>query len=303
MNIVRVDTTVVQLLISSTGVLSANVGGSAVSSSAISTGAWHWVELYFDISGATRTVDLWVDDVFVGQATGSGATTITSQIEFAGSTNNPAWLMDDLYIETDSADTISRPIGRHKVVMLSPDPAGTVTLSGTAGNFNTFTANGTLAAWNATTARNNIDEIPPTIGASADGFVQINLAGSDYVQVPMTSYALAQGEVVTAAEMRACGWATTTTGATIGFRSWNGSTETILFAVADANFDNSTTVPAWVCKMLTVADINTQAELDALEFRIGFSGDATPDIGIHTIYAEVAVKEGNPRPYLVMSRW
>jgi hypothetical protein len=34
----------------------------------------------------------------------------------------------------------------------------------------------------------------------------------------------------------------------------------------------------------------TQAALDALAFRVGFSTDATPDIGVHLVMAEVAVQ-------------
>jgi hypothetical protein len=57
--------------------------------------------------------------------------------------------------------------------------------------------------------------------------------------------------------------------------------------------------------MLTLADIESQGLLDALEFRAGFSGDATPDIGIHAIYAELAVKEAAAAwamPALTMAR-
>ena len=181
------------------------------------------------------------------------------------------------------------PLGTYSMVGLGVDPAGTLTISGTAGNFQTFTANGTMAAWNATTARGAIDELPPTVGASADGFAQITLAASDYVEVPMATHQAAPDGATRALRMCACGWATSTTAATIGFRGWDGSAETTLFAAADPEFDNTTT-PGWVCKMYRPAGGWDQAKLDALAFRVGFSGDATPDIGIHAIYAEVAVE-------------
>jgi hypothetical protein len=181
------------------------------------------------------------------------------------------------------------PLGDHTMVLLVPDPAATPTLSGTATNFNTFTANGTMAAWNATTARNAIDEAPPTVGASADGFAQVTAASSDYVEVPMQTYQAVPNGGVRAVRMLACGWAASATAATIGFRGYEGSAETFLFAAADPNFDNTST-PAWVCKMYRPTNGWTQAKLDALAFRVGFSDDATPDVGIHALYAEVAVQ-------------
>lgn len=192
---------------------------------------------------------------------------------------------DDWILSTTSGDY---PFGPHKVELLTPTAC---TLSGTASNWNTFTANGTLAAWNAATALANIDEVPPVMGGSADGFCQINLLSTDYVAVDMSTYALAGGEAVSALRMLAPGWATSTSAATIGFRSFNGTTETVLYAVADPGFDNTNSTTAWVAKMCTLADFTTQAEIDALEFRVGFSGDASPDIGIHAIYGELAVKE------------
>lgn len=254
---------------------------------------WYVIELAVDISGATRTIDWWVDTAAQTQA--SFATTADVFVGFEMGCSFAAQTLttrfDDVVLWADTA-SISGPKGKHTVRPLNVDTGGTVTLSGTTANFNTFVSNGTLTAWNATTARNNIDEIPPTIGASADGFVQVNLATSDYVEIPMTTYTLAAGEAVSACRMLAPGWATSTTAATIGFRSWNGTTETILQAgTVDPNFDNSTTAPAWVCKMLTLADVDTQGEIDALAFRVGFSSDATPDMGIHAIYAELAVQE------------
>lgn len=113
----------------------------------------------------------------------------------------------------------------------------------------------------------------------------------------MTSYTLAAGESVSGARMLAPGWAVSATAATFGFRYLTTGAEVTLQAgTVDPNFDNSTTAPAWVCKMLTLADVDTQAELDALKFRVGFSSDATPNVGIHAIACEVAIKEATAVP-------
>jgi hypothetical protein len=150
-------------------------------------------------------------------------------------------------------------------------------------------SNATGGAWNATTARDSIDEVPPTVGASADGFCQVTAAASDYVEIPMETWQAAPTGNIRAVRMCVCGWAAAATAATIGFRGWEGSAETTLLAATDTNFDNTST-PAWVCQMYRPANGWTQAKLDALAFRVGFSDDATPDIGIHAIYAEVAVQ-------------
>jgi hypothetical protein len=277
--------------------LTAVIGGGTVQDGPVVVAdRWYWIDWHYDSSANPHVLKWQIYDATAGTVTTVTDTTFAQAAadhEFfdLGRITSQAGTVhyDDFVLSSTAADY---PLGPHKVVGLSVDPAGTVTLSGTTANFQTFTGNGgTKTAWNATTARNNIDEIPPTISSSADGFIQITNAASDYVQIPMTSYTLQPGETISGVRMVAPGFADTTTAATIGFRSWNGSTERTLFAVGDPNFDNSTSAPAWVCKMLTLADVDTQSELDALEFRVGFSGDAAPDIGIHAIYAEVAVKQ------------
>ncbi len=188
------------------------------------------------------------------------------------------------------------PIGNLQVLAITPDPSGTVTLSGTTTNFNTFSNNGTLAAWNATTARNAIDEVPPTIGATADGLCQVATAASDYVEIPMTTVdAAAMGAAIRGVRAVACGWAASTTAANIGFRWHDGTGELVLQGAADWQFDNSTTTPAWFARMVkgTTRQDWTQAKLDALTFRVGFSSDASPAIGVHNVIGEVALRVGD----------
>lgn len=186
------------------------------------------------------------------------------------------------------------PLGNFELHPMLVDPAGTLTIPGATTDFNTFTANGTMAAWNATTARNNIDELPPVVGASADGFAQVVAATSNYVEIPMATVdAASLGGATRGIRMLACGWAASTTAATIGFRAHDGVSEMTLSTATDKNFDNTTT-PAWVCRMVvgTTRQDWTQAKVDALAFRVGFSSDATPNIGIHTIMAELALRIG-----------
>src|SRR5213075_422943 len=48
----------------------------------------------------------------------------------------------------------------------------------------------------------------------------------------------------------------------------------------------------WMTAMWTPSGaVWTQAKLDAAAVRIGFSNDATPDMGVHAIYLEVAIRK------------
>jgi hypothetical protein len=249
-----------------------------------------WVLLQWEYfcGAGTHTLKWSLDGVLQTQVdrTKTSTTIATVDLGGAGGTGGSfdyAWPV----FSTTSGDY---PLGPHRVATRSVDPAGTVVLSGTSTNFQTFTANGTTAAWNATTARNNTDDVPVVIGASADGAMQIATAATEYMEFPMTPLTLGTGERVDGLRLEVPGWASSTTAATIGFRSWNGTTETTLQAgTVDPNFDNSTTAPAWVCKMLTLADFDTQAELDAMTVRVGFSSNGGQKPGVHGVFVSVAI--------------
>lgn len=252
---------------------------------------WYQVEAHWDASVSTTPITWRVNGVNATTATSGSAADTIAEVELGYINNLRTFICDydDWAVWTDTA-TIPFP-GRQKVVQLIPDIGSSVTVNGATTNWNTFAgATPTETAWNATTALTAVDEVPPNLGSAQDGFQQIVNATTAYVEVPLTTYTLAAGETVTGARLLVPGWAATTTAATIGFRSFNGTTETTLFAAADPNFDNTST-PAWVCKMLTTADVDTQAELDALAIRVGFSGGTSPHIGIHAVYVEVAITE------------
>ena len=268
-------------------------GSSEVDGPSVSANTWYMVEMSIDVSSASYTLDWWVDTSAQAQATVSNSagsitgwswgTAVTSQTYTAR--------FDDTTVWADTA-AIAGPKGKHKVVILTPDTGGSLDVSTiNTAEWQTFAgATPTLSAWNATTALGAVDEIPVGLGASADGFCRITGTDADFVGVPMTSYTLAAGESVAAARMLACCWAASTTAASLSLASYNGTTATTLFAAGDPNADNSSTVPAWVCKMLTLADVDTQGEIDALQFRLGVT-DSTPDIGLHAIYAEFSIAE------------
>lgn len=268
--------------------ISVGTGGTPATGPVVVADTWYVVELYSDVSAATHTLDWWIDGMPQSQASKStSASTLADFMLGTPSAHTFTARYDDLVVATDTVAMTSL-LGAHKVVLLTVDSC---TMQGTATNYNTFTSNGTLAAWDATTAKNNTDEVPPVFGANADGWTQITVASGQWVDSNMTTYTLGAGESVGGARMLVPGWAASASTATMGFRSYNGTTETTLVANAvDVNFDNTDTATSWACVMLTLADINTQSELDALVIRAGFCTDTTPDIGVHAIYVELAVK-------------
>jgi hypothetical protein len=190
----------------------------------------------------------------------------------------------------------AHPLTPHSVVAVVPEPTG-ATVSGTAANFNRFTANGTLAAVNGTEGA-LLDERPPTVSASADGAVQVTLAASDYLNLPMQNPTLAFNEIIAGVRFVAALWSGTGTGTgTLGWRGWDGLTETTFITTtqtydADSLTAISSTYPLWVASMWSGAANGawTPTRLNAAAIRMGFSTDATPDMGATMVMLEVATR-------------
>jgi hypothetical protein len=185
------------------------------------------------------------------------------------------------------------PIGEVAVIPLRVDPAGTPTLSGTSTNFKTFTSNGgTLTTWSAVNTRAALADIPPTIGAAADGLTQVAVAASDYVDIPMETFTAAPDFVPRGVRWYIAGWAASTAVGTIGFTFMDtGTPNGRAIPAGDHNWDN--VILAWICVMHNSPPDwgyyqPTQARVDALHLQVGFSTDATPDVGIHSVFCELA---------------
>jgi hypothetical protein len=265
---------------------------------------WVWVDLRVNTSGTTWRADWRIE---------TAASTYTDQTQATLAGQTPS-VVGNLLLGGNAAQTVTAdyddvvtslfsapyPLGPHQIRVLKVDPAGTPTLSGTTTNFQTFTANGTLAAWNATTARNNVDELPPTVSASADGLAQTTIAASDYVEFPMETYTLAAKEVIAGVRMYASMWATSAGGVcTVGLRGWQGSVETVLTPIGSTFSPGqptaySATAPVWRVAMWPSTGGWTQAELDAAAVRFGFATDVSP--GVSAIYLEVATTATKTKP-------
>lgn len=266
-------------------------GGSEVAGPVVVADTSYRIDIHMDVSANPNTIDWQVDGAAQTQFSNAVAadTVFSCDLGWTLSAQTGTVRYDNWAVSTTAADY---PLGDFKVIAVKPDTGGSLDVSTiTTSEWNTFAGSTpTLTAWNATTALAAVAELPVDLGAAQDGFCRISGTDADYVGIPFTTYTLTGGETVLGLRMLACCWAATTTAAFHSFASYNGTTATTLFAAADANADNTST-PAWVCKMLTTADFDTQAELDALQIRVG-STDTNPDAGVHAVYVEIAVSTG-----------
>lgn len=261
-----------------------------------------WIDIDYRIDGRTTThVADWQVTYSLGgtpvpqtQATMAAATVVT-----AGFVSRFGWTASTTATVRFADIAVSNigghyPLGDIRIPTLGVDPSTPFSVSGSSADWRTFTANGTLAAWDDTVAHNNCDERPPTLGASADGYCMVTATGG-YVEMPMdTISAVALGAAIRAVRAVLPGWATDATAATCAIRYHDGVAETAITGTFDPQFD-ATSTPGWICKMVrgNVRVDWTQAKLDALALRFGFSGDATPDIGLHAAYIEVCLRIGD----------
>jgi hypothetical protein len=269
--------------------------GTEQFSGAVVADTWYGIDVRFSVATSTWTAQWQVDGVDQTDATlGGQAVTVLTLCRFGWATSATATVRyDDIAVSRVPGHY---PLGDLKIYPLKVDPAGTLTvsLSGEA-NFKTFTSNGTLAAWDATVARGAIDEIPPTIGASADGLTQVT-ASSAAVNIPMETYTVGAAEVIRAVRWYWCGWAAAATTNHVMFQMSHAVGFYYTAFSMDPAFDNSTTTPGWVCRMHRDGGPNDQVVvwdqtmLDLLSCEVGSSTDATPDVGIHAVLAEVAVR-------------
>jgi hypothetical protein len=259
---------------------------------------WAWVEMRVRASSTT-----WRADWLIETGTGDGHQTPPADLSAGVTPSTFRLVLGSLLTETFTADyddlILSRypaayPLGPHEVRRLVPETTG-ATVSGTAANFNQFTNNGTLAAF-TTGAGALLDEVPPTVSASSDGVVQVAVGASDYMNFPMANLTLDPNEIIAGVRAVASLWGGTGSGTgTLGFRGHDGTAETT-FVAASESFDPdsltaiSGTYPRWYQGMWGVGSAWTQTKLNAAALRVGFSTDATPDMGVSALYLEVATR-------------
>jgi len=289
-------------------------GSEIASDAVVVANKWIGIDFRYLATVANHTCDWQVTyDATVGaptapvvqtQAVGAGTSVATiSTFRLGWTTSKTATVRYDDVMLSKVANNY--PIGDIQIHLLKVDPAGTATVVGTTGNFGVMTANGTIGAWNATNARNAIDDVPPTIGASSDGVVQTAVATTEYMKFPMDTRAGAPDDGLRAVRWYFLMWAASgTTAFGPGIRVFDGTTEyNWASGGVDHGVDASTTVAYWLVRMMrpTLGSsaahyLLTQARLDAMEVRIGFSGDATPDVGVLSAFMELAIQPAVTQP-------
>lgn len=297
--------TIAQLVYNTTntqlGIRWGSGGTVSYQSGTTATGTFVWVDWKVTGINSATWAQEWmlngVDQEAPVNLTGQTASTFSSMNVGGNVAQTVTIDIDDLCLGSRAA---AYPIGKTKVVLCTVDTGGTLTVTGSTANLNTFSANGTLAAWNATTARGAIDEVPPTISTSADGLVQITAATGTYVTIPMATYTLATGEIIHSVMAMFALWANSAQTASLELAGNNGQafptwlTTGTLFNPGSTAQPASATVPMWVHgKFAQGAAVAywTQTSLNAVVLDVGKSNDATPDIGIHVCYLEIAVAE------------
>jgi hypothetical protein len=292
--------------IQSTGKIGCTLPGGSeqVSAAAVSASAWYSIDYRIDTSGTAWTCE-WstmpdstkvITPETTATATGAANTSFQPRWGWTTATTGDVNFADLVGSSTSAA----YPMGDYQVRAVGIDGSRAVDIGpGTSGNWGLMTANGTIGAWDAATAPTLMDELPATIGASADGVVMVT-AATDVIGVYFAPITVAPTGTAKGARCCAIGWAASATASTVGARAVMGAAFDSIYApVADYNFDNSTTVPAWVCSGVLGSGGSstriTQALLTAGgNFQFGGVGgvttDATPDVGFHAAYLELAVK-------------
>ena len=276
-------------------------GTEVLSDATITAGQYVGIDLRYDPRTTTHTFDWAVDydasltDTTPGvpqtQASTAGMTAGgISKIRFGHTSAVTATYRIDDVVGSKSRKTY--PIGDERVLPLRVDASGTPTIVGTSSNFRTFTANGTLATWTAAATVTNLRAgPPPVVGASASGVTQITTATGDYVQVPMETFTCAPNFVPIAGRWYWAGWAASGTAAAFGWEANDGTGGPSQRSSTDAEFDNATL--RWVTGLHRASPSTfyqlTQAKVDGLVWRGGFSADAAPDTGALFLLFELAV--------------
>jgi hypothetical protein len=291
--------------------LKLGTGTAVLSDAVVTANQWIGVDLRYDprcLANAQHICDWQIDynanladttaAVVQTQAVGAGTTTATYAIFRLGWTQSitATVYMDDIAV---SRVWGSYPLGDLRIRPLKVDQFGTPAVHGTATNFKTFTANGTLATWSAAATITTLDDVPPTIGAASDGLTQVTAAAGDWVDVPMETYdAAGNGEAIRAMGHYVAGWAASTTAAGFGVSAYDGR-DTPDGAGGwslslDAGWDSTTLIWAHMMHFKGIDSSEfypiAQTNLDALVLRPGQSNDATPDVGIHCVLTEVATQ-------------
>ncbi len=258
----------------------AAVGANQVSGPAVTLNAWTRIDLYYNTSTTTGTLK-W-------QVNGSAQTDVTNTITAADitvfyfgkmtSTGTDYWYVDDVVASLNSADY---PLGAHKVVGLPPNVDGTHSFASGDFKYN----NTTNIDPAATDVNTYLDNVPLT---DILDYISQNVAGTKYVEIGFAnpSDSIDAWGVEVAVSFHASG-----TGANDLYLKVNDG-GTINDTMGG---DVSNTTITYGSKQLATAPSGgawTQAKLNAVKARIGYSTDVNAVPFIDAVMIEVAYPVG-----------
>lgn len=251
----------------------ADVVGNSFGSTGISvsTGAWHLVDVKFDLSANPWTVDCKIDGVSVGQyTTAQAASTVASPAcGVSGATTTADIYFDDIVVSQTAADY---PIGAGRVLAFSPASDGTHSVTST--NFIKGSAGATITT-STTDSYLLVDDVP--LGLTADDFINQQTASSaQYTENKFASTTEAFAPRVVDIIVGYHEQGTQACNSTIKLND-NGTEDTIV-----AQSGNGQTGIRYARKQYATMPADgaawTLARFNDLRVRFGYSSDATPDV-------------------------
>lgn len=241
------------------------------SAGTVSAGTWYVIDLRYDLRANPHLGDWRIDGSAQTQVS-RAATATTATAVGLGSTTNPSIYtanFDDVLVANQ---TTAYPVGDGKVVRLVPDGVGT---HDTPGNFR----DNDNSAVDATSWQ-RIDEAPMT--SVADYVLQLDNGATNYLEFTFEDTTEACIREVSA--VLAYHSATNTSNNGKG-SIFDGSSESIMFSG-----DMSNTAIQYGSTIVTPAGAPwSQAAVNGLVARVGYSSDANPDPHWDAIMLEVAV--------------
>lgn len=253
----------------------------------LSADTWYLVDFRFNISANPWALTAQVDGANAATANPAiASSSFTSWRIGAGvddGTTTVDVYYDDLVLSTTSGDY---PLGDHKVLVMRPNADGTHSF--TAGDFGYGDAGGNVAT-SATDVWSFLDDTTIAAIDTTDSIRQKVIRSTGYVEVnfePSPDAANAWGVQVHGS------YDALATGANTSWLKWNdGGTILDVYSNAPTGADFSNTTVTYNSTQRATAPSGgawTQAKLDAIKMRWGYSTDVTGTPVIHGLMLEVA---------------
>lgn len=235
-------------------------------------GRFHLIDVKFDTSPATHTVDWYVDGVAQSQGSAGGVAASNMTLWSVGSnttTHDAAFIVDDVVISTTSGDF---PMGRHSVFSVVPNDDNAASVYGT----NVMEQGNGTDLSSSNKGYQYLDEWPPTTGTNnADSVTQSATGTGNFVDVEFEN---------------APAWAVSTLWGVRGIVAHqsdgtaanNGTTRIVDSAAATLtdvfpNADMSETSAHYTARMITAPGGGwTITNFNGVRGRVGLSSDASP---------------------------